>query len=431
MQFGVSDAMEREYKQRHMSGLIDSFKPVASALLPLGFLIRAWSVLTSVFGSPRVTYLEVFVGVGKLLMSATTMYSCLAVSWSEYYKTKFGSFLIWSNRLLLISNIAEQIGLKQDHTEIMKMMYFITFLFIFGPIVTPTYEEHFFMIFAIGAAKPVAYIVTGSWCPLAARGCDGAPSWAEQMQLAVILCASAGVNYLSHAERRRIWRASPCIPARILSEDIAADAATAALAPPPADFSCMEAAAAAMGWADMTHGEREEYAAILGEEARDVQRRVRAHQDRAAAAEWQCDGHVLGAGPCGYVLRAIDADGRFLALKQVIDLCVQGRKVLHSHEKNPRLEAGKIAEACVPSFALDYCESEALVESQETTASRQCSPPIICSLREVYGHPVGDYLHVGIKCAVSHTFRGSVFDGSRLNPKRESIPPKARQPTPH
>jgi hypothetical protein len=319
MQYRVSDVMEREYQRRHMSGLIESFKPVASTLLPFGFVIRAWSVLASLFGSPSVSYLEVFVGMGKLFMSATIMYACLAVSWSEHYKLKFGSYLLWSHRLLLISNIAEQTGLRQDHTEIMKMMYFIIFLFIFGPIITPTYEEHLLMIFAIGAAKPVAYIVAGSWCPLAARGCDGAPTWAEQMQLAIILCASAGVNYLSHAERRRMWRASPGIPAPIPVEYIAADAAAALLAPPLAELFGLDDTAAAMGWAGMTHGEREEYAAMLGEEARDVQRRLLVQQDRAAApAEWQCDGHVLGAGPCGYVLRAIDADGRFLALKQVI-----------------------------------------------------------------------------------------------------------------
>ena len=176
------------------------------------------------------------------------------------------------------------------------------------------------MIFAIGAAKPVAYITTGSWCPLAARGCDGAPTWEEQLKLAVTLCVSAGVNYLSHAERRRMWRASPGIPAH-LSEDIApeavADAAstTTLSAPPPPDFS-VDAAAAAMGWAAMSHEERAQYAAMLDEEARDIQLRLRAQSDRAAAAEWQCDGTVLGAGPCGYVLRAIDADGRFLALKQ-------------------------------------------------------------------------------------------------------------------
>ena len=67
-----------------------------------------------------------------------------------------------------------------------------------------------------------------------------------------------------------------------------------------------------LGWEPITSAEAEAYGALQEEEAVALPESA----VRAADADWQCDGHT-GAGPCGYVLRAVDSSGRFLALKRV------------------------------------------------------------------------------------------------------------------
>jgi hypothetical protein len=174
------------------------------------------------------------------------------------------------------------------------------------------------MLLAIAMVKPASYVLTKEWCPLSStttNACPGTPTWHSRLQLGAILCASAAVNWLSHAERRIGWLAAPRV-AR-LDED----------RQPPShqsiehwqlsschDCDLFDNVAAALEWEPLTSVEKEAYSALRREEEADLHRRL---GEGPTAADWQCDGRVLGAGPCGYVLRAVDGDGLFLALKRV------------------------------------------------------------------------------------------------------------------
>ena len=153
--------------------------------------------------------------------------------------------------------IAQKLGLEQYQHEIISLTIFLYYLLVVSSVIAPTYEEHLLGLIIIGAAKPMAFIITGDWCPLSTtaktQACDESSIWQSHLQLGIMLCTSASVNWLSHADRRKSWRTSPQIS---VDSKIHPDEQQ----PFHNDGSVV---ASMLGWEPITSAEAEAYGALL------------------------------------------------------------------------------------------------------------------------------------------------------------------------
>jgi hypothetical protein len=308
--------MEREYRQHHLAGLVDNFRPIALTLFPFGLIFRIGFTINQLAGFSKFSASETLVSIFRICINSLVIYSFYLSSRYKEQSIKLAIMLVWCYRAFFFVILAQELGLEQDPSESTRLLFILFYFFVLGTIVAPTYEENLCMILAAACSKPIACNFICNCCPLAASGCSSTSTLKthSHIQHATILCAAAVSNYVCHADRRRSWLSSPRI--HQLPRDLSEQADPCAL-PPPSDLDTrfLDVAALAAGWEPLTAAEQAAWHSQRRREAAEMQQR--AQQDFAAAAEWQCDGHVLGAGPCGYVLRAIDGDGRFLALKQV------------------------------------------------------------------------------------------------------------------
>jgi hypothetical protein len=309
--------MEREYRQQHLAGLMDNFRPTALTVLPFGLIVRIAFTVNQLAGFSKFSASEISVSLCRLCILSVVIYIFYVSNRFEEQKIKLAIMMVWCYRSFFLVILAQEFGLQQDQSEITRLLFTLQYFFVLGTFIAPTYEENLCMILAAACSKPIAYILTGSCCPLSASGCSSTLITRPHVQQAAILCAAAVANYVCHADRRRSWLASPRIHQMSRDE---ADPRPSSL-PSDLDTRLLDAAAVAAGWEPLTAAERAAWHSQRRREAAEIQQR--AARPVHAAAAWQCDGHVLGAGPCGYVLRAIDADGRFLALKQVTNSRIQ------------------------------------------------------------------------------------------------------------
>jgi hypothetical protein len=310
--------MEREYQHQHLSAIIDHFKPLAFTICPFALILRIGFAASKICKYPNFSASEIIVCCCRLCVNLVVIYACHISSRFEKQRGEIGYLIVWGYRAIILALIAEEIGLEQDQSEITRLVFILAYFFVIGPLVTPTYEEHLCMLLSIACSKPIAFLLTGSYCPLATSGCSNTFDWSSHLQQAAVLCASAGTNFVGHSDRRHIWLSSPRIHPSTRDETEQEDSYPS---PPPSDLDtdALNVAAVIAGWELLTAAEQATCHSEWRTEAAEIRRRA-AGTVGVVAAEWQCDGHVLGAGPCGYVLRAVDADGRFLALKQVTSL---------------------------------------------------------------------------------------------------------------
>ncbi len=111
--------------------------------------------------------------------------------------------------------------MQQDHIHVMKNIFTVVHLVVFGAVVTPSFEEHLLMIIILLAVKPTSLLISGSMAPLATTSHKTLDSHvSEILQQVVAASVSVAVHYLVHADRRRLWIASP----RLLAPPTAAAA---------------------------------------------------------------------------------------------------------------------------------------------------------------------------------------------------------------
>ena len=250
--------MEAKYQQYHQFNLLERFRPLACTALPLGIMLQLSFIFNSLSSSN--SGIAIAVAACRILIACGAIVSCTIITWSDEYRLKAGYCIIWIGRLLLAIIVAQNLGLEQYQHEIISLTMFLYYVLVFSSIIAPTYEEHLLALIIIAAAKPMAFIILGNWCPLSptakAQACDDISTWQSHLPLGIILCTSASVNWLSHTDRRKSRRASP---------QISVDSKIHPDEQPPLhnDGSVL---ASILGWEPITSAEAEAHGALQEEE---------------------------------------------------------------------------------------------------------------------------------------------------------------------
>lgn len=294
--FAGNADMEREYQGQHLLGLTGNLKPIAYTILPFGIILRIGFVVSNILSNTNYSASEIAISVCRSCILSALIGACYFADRFKEQKVRFGMVILWGYRGTLLFLIAQEIGMQQDQSELTHSMIVLAYLFIIGPIITPTYEEHLCMLLFIASSKPAAYLLTGSLCPLSRRGCSNDLAWQSYLQRVITLCASAGVNLVSHCDRRRLWTSSPAIKHLPSDQPENADAEAETSSLNDLDSRALAAAALAAGWQPLTPAESQAWRETRSREAREMRRLAHA-ADTAHGPDWQCDGAVLDAGP--------------------------------------------------------------------------------------------------------------------------------------
>jgi hypothetical protein len=215
--FSDKPDMEDAFQINHVSGILDSLRPVGITLFPLGLILRIVYIASAIWGNDDFSLVSTSFSVARLGVNIWMLYTFTnQSSWSEDRKMKIGHVLIWIIRFFFLAVLAQEAGLQQDHTSIMSVITILFFFTVLEGIVTPTFEEHVFnvfMVFAFSSGKLLH-------CILIEKSTSYSTQWSAWKQRAIVLSVSLAVNHLLHSDRRRLWLASP----RLLSRSNDADA---------------------------------------------------------------------------------------------------------------------------------------------------------------------------------------------------------------